>query len=167
MLDKLTEHYVKKIHTLLNEEIPPWGQMAGHGKIKTDFADTRQTELTNSNPWESYNCESILDESAPLNFPKKLYNKIKKQYPGNMEAAYATMWKVHNKMEERVEEINKIQETSSTGGSGVGMGIMTPNAFAGKSHAGHKKMKDNATNSTGYQLTGKIEKADKMEEGEN
>jgi hypothetical protein len=41
-----------------------------------------------------------IDEKAPPGFPKKLYHKIKKQYPGNPQAAYATMWKVDKSLKE-------------------------------------------------------------------
>jgi hypothetical protein len=48
-----------------------------------------------------------LDEKTPPNFPKALHDKLLKQYKGEEEKAYATMWKIfyakdkgHQKMNE-------------------------------------------------------------------
>lgn len=42
----------------------------------------------------------------------KLYNKIKAQYPNNDAAAYATMWKIHNKISEVLKEAGLTSEAS-------------------------------------------------------
>jgi hypothetical protein len=42
----------------------------------------------------------------------KLYNKIKAQYPDNDAAAYATMWKIHNKISEALQEAGLTSEAS-------------------------------------------------------
>ena len=41
-----------------------------------------------------------VNEISPPGFPKSLYNKIKKQYPGEPDKAYATMWKVDKNLKE-------------------------------------------------------------------
>lgn len=46
---------------------------------------------------EIYEENQVLDEKAPPKFPKKLYHKIKAQYPKEPEKAYATMWALHKK----------------------------------------------------------------------
>lgn len=53
--------------------------------------------------------EGSMQEVAPPGFdPKgkhaKTYKKIMAQYKGNDAAAYATMWKLHNKLQEVVKE---------------------------------------------------------------
>lgn len=42
----------------------------------------------------------------------KIYNKIKAQYPNNDAAAYATMWKIHNKLSEALSEAGLTIEAS-------------------------------------------------------
>lgn len=227
-------------HKVKEGEMAPWRQQYGHGRLKTDFADTVvnteqeggykfgemdfspfMKEYTPSgqgqigvshfmeqdddapmdsnadksipsiyggwgyhptsedgeknkdkNPWaiesalrgKGYYQECTLDEKSPPNFPKKLYNKIKKQYPGNDEAAYATMWKIHNKMEERVLEMqNKLEETSGTGGMSLGAGPpQVANWGKGTTKAGDDKMRKTAEKA-GYKLAGgKIDKADPL-----
>jgi hypothetical protein len=51
--------------------------------------------------------EGRIEESAPPDFPKALHDKLLKQYKGEEEKAYATMWKIfyakdkgHKKMNE-------------------------------------------------------------------
>ena len=56
---------------------------------------------------EMYN----LSETVPPNFPKDLRDKLIKQY-GNSEKAYATMWSLHNKHGDSLEEAwNSMRET--------------------------------------------------------
>jgi hypothetical protein len=55
--------------------------------------------------------DDTLAEVAPPNFPKNLYNKIKGQYPGQDDKAYATMWKIHNMKESGDARVAKIYET--------------------------------------------------------
>jgi hypothetical protein len=61
--------------------------------------------------------EQQMREVAPPGFGPdkkhaKIYNKIKSQYPGNDAAAYATMWKIHNKLSEIVREAGLTSEAS-------------------------------------------------------
>lgn len=166
------DRWALRIYKLLNEEVPPWGQMYGHGKINTDFGDTRQYEGAGTFTYNIGDSVGIIHAPKENDFHKRFVGKsgkITKQetrkagniylvkVPGIGEAYF---------FEEELKLVDALKETSSSGGSGVGMGIQTPNAFAGRSEAGKNKMKRNATNSTGYQITGKIETPDKMEEGE-
>lgn len=43
-------------------------------------------------------------ESAPPGFPEKLMMKLKKQYKGNPERAFATAWGIHKKKKKSVKE---------------------------------------------------------------
>jgi GNAT superfamily N-acetyltransferase len=43
------------------------------------------------------NCTSVTMESAPPGFPEDLMMKLKKQYPGQPERAFATAWSIHKK----------------------------------------------------------------------
>ncbi len=43
------------------------------------------------------NCTSVTMESAPPGFPEDLMMKLKKQYPGQPERAFATAWAIHKK----------------------------------------------------------------------
>jgi hypothetical protein len=45
-----------------------------------------------------------MNEATPPNFPTILKNKIRQKY-GNHPEAYATMWKIHNKYGNKLEEI--------------------------------------------------------------
>lgn len=45
-----------------------------------------------------------ITESIPPGFPKKVSDKILSQYKGSPNKAYATMWKLHNKHGNRLEE---------------------------------------------------------------
>lgn len=47
---------------------------------------------------------TMLDEKAPPGFDKELYKKIKAEYPGEPEKAYATMWSIHNKQKKESAE---------------------------------------------------------------
>ena len=49
------------------------------------------------------NCTSIY-ESAPPGFPEDLMMKLKKQYKGNPERAFATAWAIHKKKKKSVKE---------------------------------------------------------------
>jgi len=56
-----------------------------------------------------------LNEKSPPGFgPDKehsdIYNKVKAQYPGEPEKAYATMWKIHNKITETLGENATLEE---------------------------------------------------------
>lgn len=43
-------------------------------------------------------------ESAPPGFPEDLMMKLKKQYPGNPERAFATAWSIHKKKKKSIKE---------------------------------------------------------------
>lgn len=49
------------------------------------------------------NCTSIY-ESSPPGFPEDLMMKLKKQYKGNPERAFATAWAIHKKKKKSVKE---------------------------------------------------------------
>lgn len=60
-----------------------------------------------------------MSEVAPPGFgPDKehsdIYNKLMKQYKGNPEAAYATMWKIHNKIDEVLAEAGLTSEKADS-----------------------------------------------------
>lgn len=48
--------------------------------------------------------DQVSYESAPPGFPEKLMMKLKKQYPGNPERAFATAWSIHKKKNKSVKE---------------------------------------------------------------
>ena len=52
------------------------------------------------------NCvpKESVEESAPPGFPEDLMMKLKKQYPGNPERAFATAWSIHKKKKKAVKE---------------------------------------------------------------
>lgn len=52
----------------------------------------------------------VMTETAPPDFPKGLYKKIKSQYSDNPSKAYGTMWKIHNAKNEGNSRANKIYE---------------------------------------------------------
>jgi hypothetical protein len=54
-----------------------------------------------------------LDEKAPPNFPKKLHDKLLKQYKDDEGKAYATMWKIFhakNSGNKKIDEMWKVFE---------------------------------------------------------
>lgn len=65
--------------------------------------DVGYDEIISVGLLRSANSDSV-NESAPPGFPKPLYHKLKKKYKGSPEKAYATMWKIHNKYGDKLEE---------------------------------------------------------------
>lgn len=58
--------------------------------------------------------EIQLDEKTPPGFPKPLYKKLKHQYKAEPEKAYATMWKLHKKYGDKLEEtVDEIEDKLS------------------------------------------------------
>lgn len=49
-----------------------------------------------------------MKESAPPSFPRKLEKELLKRYKDNPAAAYATMWKIHNKKESGDKRISEM-----------------------------------------------------------
>jgi hypothetical protein len=66
--------------------------------------------------------ENELEEISPPHFPAKIKSKVINQY-GKTPKAYATMWAIHNKMEEGDQRVKEMwmafQEDSSAGTKGV------------------------------------------------
>ena len=54
-----------------------------------------------------------IEESAPPGFPEDLMMKLKKQYPGNPERAFATAWSIHKKKKKSVKEDPYFEELSN------------------------------------------------------
>ena len=52
--------------------------------------------------------EMALTEKTPPNFPKKLHDKLLKQYSGDKSKAYATMWKIFYAKEDGNQKINEM-----------------------------------------------------------
>lgn len=52
--------------------------------------------------------EMALTEKTPPNFPKKLHDKLLKQYSGDKSKAYATMWKIFYAKENGNQKINEM-----------------------------------------------------------
>ena len=52
--------------------------------------------------------EGMLQEKAPPHFPKALHDKLLKQYKGEEEKAYATMWKIFYAKEKGHKKINEM-----------------------------------------------------------
>lgn len=52
--------------------------------------------------------EGMLQEKSPPNFPKKLHDKLLKQYAGDEEKAYATMWKIFYEKEKGHKKVNEM-----------------------------------------------------------
>lgn len=52
--------------------------------------------------------EQTLNEKAPPGFPKKLQDKLLKQYKGNEDKAYGTMWKIFYAKEKGHKKINEM-----------------------------------------------------------
>lgn len=50
------------------------------------------------------NCTSVTMESVPPGFPEDLMMKLKKQYKGSPERAFATAWSIHKKKKKSVSE---------------------------------------------------------------
>jgi hypothetical protein len=84
---------LKKIIRLIAEEV-----------MKDDFAP-----LGVAQEWK-------LDEKAPPKFPKKLHDKLLKQYKDDEGKAYATMWKIFhakNSGNKKINEMWKVFESGS------------------------------------------------------
>ena len=76
---------LKKIIRLIAEEV-----------MKDDFAP-----LGVAQEWR-------LDEKAPPDFPKKLHDKLLKQYKDDEGKAYATMWKIFHAKNSGNKKINEM-----------------------------------------------------------
>lgn len=50
----------------------------------------------------------MLQEKSPPNFPKALHDKLLKQYKGEEEKAYATMWKIFYEKEKGHKKVNEM-----------------------------------------------------------
>jgi hypothetical protein len=62
---------------------------------KKEVSETDKTEEKKEDDMEK--AASMQKEAkTPPSISEELANKIKKEYPGDLEAAYATMWKIHN-----------------------------------------------------------------------
>ena len=57
--------------------------------------------------------ELNLQEKAPPGFPTKLHDKLLNQYKDNPSKAYATMWKLHKKYGDKLEEAIESHSTLS------------------------------------------------------
>lgn len=61
------------------------------------------------------NCTSVTSESAPPGFPEPLMMRLKQQYKGNPERAFATAWTIHkNKKKKREESVDPYIEGLSS-----------------------------------------------------
>lgn len=49
-----------------------------------------------------------LNEKSPPNFPKALHDKLLKQYKGEEDKAYATMWKIFYEKEKGHKKVNEM-----------------------------------------------------------
>lgn len=52
--------------------------------------------------------EAVLNEKSPPNFPKALHDKLLKQYKGEEEKAYATMWKIFHSKNSGHQKMNEM-----------------------------------------------------------
>jgi len=89
--------------TKLTEGFDPWSNGAGANLESYEDQNAKMRKMEED--LGSDTDLKTLDEKLPPKFPKKIYDKLKKEYPNNPDAIYATAWKLHKKLEEEKSDI--------------------------------------------------------------
>ena len=113
---KTAEDYRIQDYKLTDEGIIPSGGMP------TMDEQERGGVHSQSLPEQNMELEASMEKEAvtPPGISEELAHKIKSQYPGEKDKAYATMWKIHNEKESALKEISAAMDKFASAGYGGG-----------------------------------------------
>ena len=103
-VESFKQHLINKLSQMPKYKNNYKGMMAAVDKMIAAWqgGDKRIAEM-----WTAYEAKS-LNETTPPNFPKALHDKLLKQYKGEEEKAYATMWKIFYEKEKGHKKVNEM-----------------------------------------------------------